>query len=513
MKSKSLYITVYYLLFLTLTVFAQKVEIQKLAFNENMRFAKIAWVTDNKTCIIADKNPSGNKFVHDIYIFDKAGNLTGTPARLKTTYSCQDQYFFSLGSTSFFLADDDDYKVHEFFIAGTLSENGILNDSKREIFSFRESETVKDLVEPKFNFNVFRGISSTNALLTYNNNYKDRNEGFMYRVLDSTGRLSVIDSVSLPYPDFLCNITDIIYDDEHKKIIMMCELYNSDDNKKRSFKNSLVAQYDISSGSYSEINLKDVSFEGSYIQHYVKNDKIGFSCISQIDRKIKYITFSSVLINRDSFTTANIFKQNLSQKSVDLLADKKNFGNVIPLNYIQVNDSLFSISWSKSYTYDQYVRMKTVKAGANAMGGGIYGGLIGAGVGAGISSAMGMSVMGTYAWVNYFPLENKITESVSVNPARKDEFYTFPYMAFEASGNPYLVFNKGFDKGSNDTQACFFNMKDDGQINSEEIMLKLKANSINLVHAGSVYSVNDLTYFLVENAKNAEHKYYLLKIK
>src|ERR1700733_11350880 len=87
---------------------SQNVECTNLQLTENIMCSKIAWVKDGKTCLVTDKSFSGNKFTHQIFLFNNKGALAQEPLKIKTAYSCQNNYCFTLGTTFYFLEDSHD---------------------------------------------------------------------------------------------------------------------------------------------------------------------------------------------------------------------------------------------------------------------------------------------------------------------------------------------------------------------------------------------------------------------
>jgi hypothetical protein len=493
--------------------YSQRVELTELQMEKDMICSKIAWIENEKFCIIIDNSFSARRFSHQVFLFDKGGNLIHDPIKIKTFYSCQNDHCFTLGTTVYFLEDSHDFGIHRLYISGIISKEGMLNDSARQIFRISESDENSKLNKPHYKFSIYKGLRGTNALLTYNNDYKNNlKEGFRYRILDETGNLSEEKTFNLPYNDFECNINDIIYDDEKNKIFVLSDLFQIKDKDEREFKNSFVSKYEISSGNYNEIQTGVASFYRNKIQHTLTADKIAFAGISADIKETSKWSLSFILLSDDLQNVIFSDKQNLKLDNLNDFNKKKDLYEYFsPINFLAVNENMYNISWSNMLNPDQYAELSTSRTGAGASAGALAG-VLGAAIGAGISAAMGISIRTSFLLLNYYPSIKKINENFISTESRKDDFYTFQSAVIESDKTPLWVINKPIEKKSRETSVCFLQMNNDTLSNDDDILFRLKANNINVIQASSLYQNNEADYFLTEKMHSTSLKHFLLKV-
>ena len=237
---------------------------------------KIAWVDDGGFCVIVDRIPVGNtKIRHVVFYYDNTGKLKYQIDKIKTSISCNHDYFLCLGKTIiFFDSEKDDFGNHDFIITSSVQATGTENGDRRIMFRIKNKQESEKLNDEHYNFKVYKGQQNIKALLTYNNDYKEPfSEGFRFKTIDSTLNTSAEDTLSLPYTDRLCNITDVVYDDINEKIFLLCELFTPAGKKDRVFQKSFVGCYDIQTKQYREID-QIPSFKGHLIQHLIHSQPL-----------------------------------------------------------------------------------------------------------------------------------------------------------------------------------------------------------------------------------------------
>src|ERR1700733_11051808 len=107
--------------------------------------SKVAWVSNNRFCIVTDKNFSDQTIPHFVSIFDLTGKPVHDPVKLKLrcSYSCQHEYCLAMGTTVYFLENREEEMIHRFIITHEVNETGKDNDSLVTIFKIRENEEQK----------------------------------------------------------------------------------------------------------------------------------------------------------------------------------------------------------------------------------------------------------------------------------------------------------------------------------------------------------------------------------
>jgi hypothetical protein len=508
--------------------FSQSLKATELSMNKNFLYAKVAWVKDNRYCIILDKEYNSNNFPHFIFVFDSTGKPAYPSVKVKNAVSSQNEYCFTLGTTIFFLdGREDDMNHYVFKITNMITADCIDHEMRKNIFSIGMSKEGKKLNSKTYTFKVHKGIHSEKAILSYNNDYLDPyKEGFRFRVLEQSGELSNEDTLTLPYLDRECNIEEAIYDDKTEKIYLLCDYFLSTAaNEERTFKNSFVAIYDIKLKSFRLVSDSVPAFFNSKIQYLIKDSTA---------------TFTGLRINGTDSTGWAVAFLVLKQETAEVLhsavhdikpelaggfigfSRKLNRQFILPINFIEDKDGSLIAGWTKFFTLTQMAENRMSDEGA-VMAAGVMFGLIGAGI-ASVATAnnswLQSKDINRALWFHYFPETNSFKETAVSSTLRTKKYFAHSYMSLQVKDTTVWMMNKPTEEQGSCSKifAEGFNNSNTDDSVFYKIFSDLK---INLIYPQSLYTHNGINYFIgeydvdncIDPKKDTERKIYLVEMK
>ena len=447
-----LFFGIFFTLFLNLN--AQQFKAIPIEIEREFAFVKVAWVSDSMFCIVADKEFNGNKFVHFVFFYNSSGKLLHEPIKFRSSFSSQDDYCFSMEETLFFIEDEiNDIGGHIFRIAAFIGKDGILHDERKEIFYINHSKESRMLEKEHFSFNVYTGKNHKNALLTYNNDYADpKQEGFRFKILNSNGKISDEDTLQLPFYDRLCNMNDIIFDDEKMKIYILCNLFEDKDNKKQYLK-SVFIKYDIITKFISETIDDMAIFSKCKVQHILKGDKLIFSGLKtdEADPSKWSAAFSSIDLNTMHVDLAKNFIPGKEYTDPFYFRGKLLNEFIIPIGFNMDTLGNLYAGWTKFFSLQQIPAMKN--SGSMSYPGipvlvvpSVPGLVIGIALLAGAALAYNMSQSNSpyqdlSLWVKYSPLNDEFKVDTINSKVPFNNYYTFSFSTLEVGENIYCASN------------------------------------------------------------------------
>jgi hypothetical protein len=480
--------------------YTQHITATELEMDKSIFFSKIAWVKGNKSCIVFDKEFSGDKFPHFVFLFDSAGKKLKNFVKVKTNHSSQSSYMLSLGTTLFFFNHrKDDFGEHQFWISDIIRENGRYLDTTIEVFNIRNPSENKKLNSQSHSFKVIKGTASKSALITYNNDYKEPyKEGFRYRIIDESGKLTQEDTLSLPYTDRECNIDDIIYDDESSKIYLLCDLLKITLHNNREYKNSFVSVYDLKSHSYNEVSEGIPNFYQNSLQHVVNENLIAFTGLLVNENDSAGWMNSILLLDKKSFTVNRSRTFILNKEDVkDFFSSKNKISSRLlhPVKYPFIKDSSIYSAWTYSLNLDAF---ETEERQINVPG--TAAGMI-------VGLATGFFFIATdnarypfnsdkTLWFDYSLEKNDLKTNYMSNMLLSSKYKTRIPATFVTGSSAMQIMNSQLHGGKKKSAINIFNWEDNAKTNDTTYSVPLAKVYVNVILTGSGYFANGKNYFI-----------------
>ncbi len=214
-----------FLILVTLRIHAQLSDIKPVHLRA-YSFSQIMGMKDSSILLMTSKVGDIN-YTNQFYTFDRSLNLKEEGTRFKSKHSCLDKWTFFLDNKIYMgsLFETELKNYHNFFFEDTISLNGIAKETSLDVFKIDSRKDGK-LHSQLATFDCIKGTHESKVLLTYNNDYTENYpEGFIYRIMESDGKISEHDSLSLPYNDRISNIHRIVYDDVESVFYILSEVY------------------------------------------------------------------------------------------------------------------------------------------------------------------------------------------------------------------------------------------------------------------------------------------------
>ncbi len=478
-----------------------------IEIDKNFIYARISWVSENMFCIVADKGYNESGFTHFVFHYDSTGTLIHGPRKLQTSYSSQEDYCFSLGRMLYFMEDEkSDMGGDVFRIAAYIGADGILHNERKEVFFISHSKQFKKLENDHPVFESYVGTSKQKALLTYNNDFVDPiSESLQFRILEENGNMTSIDTLNLTYKDRLCNIIDVIFDDEKMDVFLLCNILEDAGDKKKKYLKTVFVKYNIVNKDFLEITEDLPVFSKCKVQHIFSDEKIYYSGlkIDETDPDNWSVAFAEIdLIN---------FKVDLAKNNtpnpeyIKGFYNKKKLNNssIFPIGFSVDEDGSYSAGWIKFYSLQQIPTMYN-SPGPNggmpmiiAPALGIAGMVLLAGVALAINSANNHSVKSDPGiWFNYSPEKEQYTVDTMSNSSNWNNYYTNSMSEFYSGQNGFCLYN---DKNEMNKEFSIIKAKKIGfntdtiSKNITEIFPDFPAN---IIFPGSGYKTSDRSYFI-----------------
>jgi hypothetical protein len=517
------------LFFISITgnVNSQTITATKLSSFPEFFHAKIAWISNNNVCIMLDKESVNSKFHHTVFFYDTTGNLSEKSFRMKSDFSIQHNYSLVLNKTIYFFnRHADKYGTHEFYIDGLVSGMEYNSENNITIFKPKRNDEEPKLNTPKYKFDVVKGSYGQKALLTYNNDYTEQYaEGFWFRTLDEKGNMSDVDTLKLPYNDRLCNIADLIYDDKHGKVYILCELF-SVVNKERHFLKSIVCVYDIAAKSCFEVTGNAPSFKELIIQKYQDNELTAFVGVGPGKTGKDSCLYSSILIQNNDRTILNNCSGNIAPASLVKFYETYNYKKselLKPLKIVRDVNNNLQCMFCFFPTLDDIAREGNTKTG---VGIGLSTALLGIATGIIIytspSSDLTTSEVSSLLWLK-LGINNCSNSATGLTaPLNTNNYSKHSFSGLMINGNMHVIYNRVTEKTNKLTQPFFAIQSEQGLQNDTLFTRSLKAQNVNEIFPLSEYSNGESTYFIGHfngasepygDDPKIKEGYYLLEIK
>lgn len=489
--------------FFTLQSHAQKIATIELQDEKNALFRKVAWLTDNKFCVISDR-VTETGFPHIITVYDTSGKVIGSTDKVKTGQSCQHEYIFSLGTTLYFLDYiSDSYGIHQFTIRHVKDAESPLQTFKSElIFKIKNTKEKEKLFSERYTFKVYKGENSRKALLCYNNDYKEGyKEGFKYRMIDDKGNLSEEKNLDLPYEDRLCNIASVIYDDVSEKVIVACDLFKAD-GKQRIFEKSFIGVFDLTNGLYNEVG-NVIAFNKSAIQYSFNRNTIVYSLLKVDDEKRNEWISSVLVFNVDSLKVESLFSQPIPENLVTGFVGSKGKVEselIHPVGVFDLTTQQYKTGWNYFFNIDQLNEAQKVKPGASvaAAAASAFTSLITGGVTViMLSRKVNFTVFQKSLWLDADFNKNELHGRIVENKMRDGSYAEQSVESYYADGKVFNMLNFPFSEKSDKTNTCVIDNNFAESVACNQMQTKKFYDThVNIIYPGSGFVQSGKKYLL-----------------
>jgi hypothetical protein len=486
------------LLFQFVSLRAQHVKATPLEMSKNTIFSKIMWVTDSSLCVASEREFNGVNFPHYIFTFDEKGKAKHDPVKVKTAYSLQSDYCFSLGTNIFFLdVEQSEMGYYDFKIKNRISETGADDDRRENIFHVSKAKEKKKLNSDSYSFKVYRGTGGSKAVLAYNNDYRDEyREGFRFRILDAVGKLSTEDTLILPYIDRACNISDVLYDDETNKLYLLCNIFSLTGADTRFYINSVIGEYDCTVKTYREISDGVPDFRECKMQQFSNDNMIAFTGLYADEKSPAGWWTAFLSVRKEPFEIMNASSANLNPEMTKMIYGLDEF--IHPVNFLISSDSTYSAGWTKFPTLSQIASTRSGNSGAILFGGIMFG-LIGAAtMAAATSGSIDISAFERALLLQYSPVTKTLIEDTVSSNLTTNKYHAHSYAALTSNGKAMWFMNKPM-KEYRDLSTLFFSPFGSSLHSCDSTMYyNVSDFNVNLIYPGSHYTYKNKNYFLGE---------------
>lgn len=479
--------------------FSQVSVFKPLEIEKSAVVRKIVWVDDAKFCVVSDRMTQAG-FLHFITVFDTTGKIIRPLEKIYTKYSVQHEYFLVLGKSLFFFDHlTNEYGEEKFKLMGTVYENGVLNENEIYIFNIRGTTERKILNEKRYNFKVYRGISNRKALLTYNNDYQGEiKEGFRYRMIDETGKLSDEQKLELPYADRLSNIEDVVYDDETDKVYLIGDLFKLMNKNNRTFENSFAARYDLKNNKYDELISGIPAFRDNKIQHMVDSANILFSGLGLSEDRTDGWTASFLSIDKNTFQVADHYYYALNTDTI-----KRFFGRnnqllsefILPLSFMQDKNGNLTVGWNFFYELDFNANASKERKTVIALASVAFG-VVGAVIAVAATSDDHVNNYRKSLWLNYSPGEKKIKEHLLSSDFHAKEYYLHSFASLQRNDTCWALMNSFPPDQKYHSIICARTINLDSQTCDASFSTLFSKGELNYIYPGSLF-YHKKTYYLL----------------
>lgn len=482
-----------------------------IEIDKNFIYARISWVSENMFCIVADRGYNSSGFIHFVFHYDSTGTLIHGPRKLQTPYSSQEDYCFSLGRMLYFMEDEkSDMGGDVFRIAAYIGADGILHDERKEVFFIKHSKQFRKLENDHPVFESYVGTSKQKALLTYNNDFADPiSESLQFRILDESGNMTGIDTLKLPYTDRLCNIIDVIFDDEKMDVFLLCNVLEDDGDKKKKYLKTGFIKYNIVTKDLLEIKEGLPVFSKCKVQHIFNDERIYYNGlkIDETDPGNWTVAFAEIDVVNMRVDLAKNSTPNPVYTNGFYYKKKLNNSSIFPIGFSVDKEGNYSAGWIKFYSLQQIPTMynSPVPNGgmpiiiAPALG--IAGMVLLAGVALAVNSANNSANIHSVKtdpgiWFNYSPDKEQYTVDTVNNSSTWNSYYTYSMTGFKTEQNRYCLYN---DRDELNKELSVIRAEKIG-FNTDTIsksFTEIFPNfPANIIFPGSGYKTSDRSYFI-----------------